>query len=171
MATKVRLVRVGTHDPDYGTFEDGILDLAEEALAEHGGLVPMDRSYVRHRLRIAASHKSPHRISEEDPDGRDPLIWSAMVDGALVAALILALFPENHNPQFKYLTNEHLFVRSDFRSGPLSSHMIQAMMAYADETGLTLKPSLTWGEDVDLKDRWMQIKGFTYTGGNFIYKP
>jgi hypothetical protein len=83
------------------------------------------------------------------------------------AALSYFNFPWNH--EFILLNNDWFFVESGYRQYGTAQKLIDAMKAFSSEIGLPIYTSIINGIDTDKKDRFFQMNGLKYLGGNFIF--
>jgi GNAT superfamily N-acetyltransferase len=63
---------------------------------------------------------------------------------------------------------EFLYVLPAFRDAGVMDELLKAIETYADKFEANLTFGISSGDRVKVKDRMMQIAGWTYTGGNFI---
>lgn len=92
----------------------------------------------------------------------------ADVSGRLVGSLALTNYQFPFSPQwFMYL--EWLYVQKRFRADGTFDALMAAAQAFADEHKAPILAGVSVsGTDVFMKDRLLQMKGFTYIGGVFI---
>ena len=85
---------------------------------------------------------------------------------------VIALVPHHHpwNRTQKFLVNEHFFVDPDYRKGGTAKHLLDAAKVRADELNMPLRIDLIGGGDRQAKDRFMELNGFRFLGGQFLYE-
>lgn len=92
----------------------------------------------------------------------------ADLSGRLVGSLALTNYQFPWSAQW-YMYLEWLFVHKRFRAMGAFDAMMAAAHAYADEHGAPILAGVSAsGKDVFVKDRLMQMRGYTYIGGDFI---
>jgi predicted N-acetyltransferase YhbS len=102
------------------------------------------------------------------------VVFLAEKNGRLVGTLGLQpmQFPwvDPSKPESWYLANAWFFVQPRFRKNGTADHLIKKAQEYADKNGAFLSVGMFLERGAALKDRFLKIQGFTYTGGSFIYK-
>ena len=76
------------------------------------------------------------------------------------------------NPEGCYLYNQHFWVEPKYRAGGTASRLIRLAHCIADakKLPLVLEISSIDEANADLRDRFVKMHGFRYTGGKF-YRP
>lgn len=74
------------------------------------------------------------------------------------------------NDEVQILSNEFLIVKKEHRNLGVTDKLIKSVKDLADKGKLLILMSHITGTASELKDRYLRIKGFSYGGGNFIYK-
>lgn len=92
----------------------------------------------------------------------------ADVSGRLVGSLALSNYQFPWSPKwFMYL--EWLYVQRKFRNAGTFDALMKACHAYADENNAPILAGISAADqDVYLKDKVMQQRGYIYMGGDFI---
>jgi GNAT superfamily N-acetyltransferase len=67
-----------------------------------------------------------------------------------------------------YLSIDWMYVLKGFRDGGVFEALLKRLHAFADERKAPIYAGISSGNDPRLKDRMMQMKGYTYLGGQFI---
>ena len=157
-APKISVQQINVNHDRIGAITDSIVRIHSEFAAKEYGYEtePVNPAYMRHTLFVAAGLER---------------LFVAISDNQVVGYLTLIDMHELHNPEAKYLTNGHFYVHPSYRKGGSAAKLMEGAKWYTNKTGQILKPHINFGGDPVIKDKFMQIRGFTYTGGNFIYIP
>jgi predicted N-acetyltransferase YhbS len=67
-----------------------------------------------------------------------------------------------------YLYVDWLFVSRAFRAEGVFEALMQVVHTFADDQDAPIYGGISAGKDARLKDRLMQMKGYTYLGGQFM---
>ncbi len=94
----------------------------------------------------------------------------ATIDDKIVGCLGLrsGFFPWNN--ECSCLFNDFLMTEVNSRGTGVADKLIKAAKQYADDNNYLFIVGHITGTDAKLKDKYLQLKGFQYGGGNFFYK-
>ena len=70
----------------------------------------------------------------------------------------------------KVLFNDIFMTDIDHRNSGIATMLLAVVKRFASDQQMTLIMGHMTGTNAELKDRYLQIEGFKYGGGNFIYK-
>lgn len=73
------------------------------------------------------------------------------------------------NDEMKILNEEWFFVDKDYRKGGIGIKIIDTVKEFANLHKISVKFDVMCDRDAEKKDRFFEMKGMTYLGGNFIY--
>lgn len=142
-----------------GVFEDlfGIVQLLHEVLPETEFPIPdYDQAFAYAQILNFIKGQA---------------VWVAVCDGRVVGVAILSPARRWFTNAFHFLENQEFAIHPDFRAGRTASKLIDKMKGAADTAGVPLVIRITSGNRAEIKDRFMGQEGFTYLGGNLLYKP
>jgi hypothetical protein len=74
------------------------------------------------------------------------------------------------NSQEPFLAVEWFYVNANFRKGNVANKLIEKLKEAIEQYNLPIVTTLMNGVDTESKERFMCMKGFTYTGGSFYFK-
>lgn len=86
-----------------------------------------------------------------------------------VVALGIHHWPWNRQ-QGRFLTNHHFAVDPEYRKGGTAKKLIDAAKMIAKARNIPLRIDLMGGGDREAKDRFMQMMGGRYLGGQFWFE-
>lgn len=113
-----------------------------------------------------------------DPDQHMVIAWVTSIlnegyvvvaekSGRLVGTVAVTNFVFPWSPK-RYLYVDWMYVSRKFRDGGVFDGIMTGLHAYADKLNAPIFGGISSGRDARLKDRLMQMKGYTYLGGQFI---
>lgn len=71
----------------------------------------------------------------------------------------------------KFIGSEFFFVQKKFRKHGTADNLLKAAEKFSDDHKIRLIFGYSGGKNAELKDRWMQMKGWIWTGGTFCRLP
>jgi len=92
------------------------------------------------------------------------------VDGKIVGAIGLKSGSFPWNNEVACLFCDFLMVDKEYRGNGVATMLIDEAKKLADQNDVSLHLGLMTGNKAELKDRFLEISGFMYAGGNFVYK-
>jgi GNAT superfamily N-acetyltransferase len=84
-----------------------------------------------------------------------------------ICGFLLSKFPWNSS--FLILNNEWFFVEEAYRKYGIAKKMLEKAKDYSDTSNVPLLMGINNGELIKEKDKFLEINGVKYVGGNFIY--
>lgn len=69
----------------------------------------------------------------------------------------------------QFLITDFLMIRKNARKTGAADKLIEDLKQYSNNTGLVLMMGHITGTDAELKDKFLQMKGFKYLGSNLAY--
>lgn len=100
-----------------------------------------------------------------------------ITEGRIVGCIVLdhARWPwvAPNNPAGVHLYNQHFWVDKKYRRGSPAVRLLKFAKDVADAKGLPIVVQLTGLMEIDasVRDRFVRIQGFSYTGGMFYRAP
>jgi GNAT superfamily N-acetyltransferase len=116
-------------------------------------------------------HELPFALHDLLHQAEAGLLIVAEDGGYICGVLALGIhhWPWNRQ-QGRFLTNHHFFVEQEYRKGGTAQKLIEAAKVVARARDLPLRIDLMGAGDRETKDRFMQMMGFTYLGGQFYFE-
>ena len=130
-------------------------------------------------MRVAHA-ESPRVLPDIDPvyarDQFIEIIKSAMswvaYDGELLAGLVVCgLVSYSWNPKPCGVELHYLFIRPEYRKLRILDEFISRVQKTCDQTGLSARLVIDYGDRPEIKDRLMRMKGLDYLGGVHLVSP
>lgn len=129
-----------------------------------------------------------NRYLEENPMGYPPpvpnsaMAWGlalvmkggvvvAEQDRRLIASVAVEVGNFAWNPGAKYLNGVWIYVAPEHRSGGVGNRLIKAAKDIAKSNNLPLRLDNIFGIEPEVQDRWREMHGFRYLGGNHGWWP
>lgn len=100
---------------------------------------------------------------------RYPPIIAKTEEGVLVGCLHLHADHFPWNPDIYFLYNALFTVHRDYRKLKIAELLIQKAKKIAEGARLDLHVNVMGMDKVELKDRFVQMQGARYVGGNLIF--
>ena len=91
------------------------------------------------------------------------------VEGKIIGAIGLKTGSFPWNNQIICLFCDFLMVDKEYRKNGITVKLIEEAKKLSKENNLSLHLGLMTGNKTELKDRFLEINGFMYAGGNFVY--
>lgn len=132
-----------------------LIRLLNEAYTDQGGVYPK-----------ADQHMLLAWVAEVLRTGYTVVIEKS---GRIIGTLALIPFQYPWSPEW-FLNMEWFYVQRRFRRNSAADALLLAAHAFADEKGASIVGGISSAKDATLKDRLMTMRGYTYTGGQFIRK-
>lgn len=95
----------------------------------------------------------------------------AEIDGKIVGSLGVERGNFPWNPGVPYLNMVWLYVIPERRGGGTANRLLKAAKDIAANNGIMVRVDNIWGIDAVAQDRWREIHGFQYVGGNYVWHP
>lgn len=95
----------------------------------------------------------------------------AEADGEIIGCVGLEIGQFPWNPTVKYLNGVWFYVAPERRKGAVAEKLMSAAKAVAAKNGMALRLDNIWGVEPELQDRYRQMHGFQYVGGNHVWFP
>lgn len=97
------------------------------------------------------------------------IVTIAEVDGKIAGSLGLRYGHFPWNNEAKAFFCEFLMVDKDYRSFDIAKSLVSNAKLLSDECNIPVFLGIMTGNLADKKDRFLEICGFKYAGGNFVY--
>lgn len=95
-------------------------------------------------------------------------VWVVEVASRVVGCAMVAIHHWPWSRHARFMDAIHFWVEPEFRSGGAGLKLLEMMKVAAEAEKLPLRVAITYPDgDARLKDRLMQMQGFTYIGGSF----
>lgn len=100
---------------------------------------------------------------------RDQLVLVVDFDGQVVGTLIVRdhFFPWDERTRVLFM--EVLMVNKNYRKTGAGKLLVDCLKGIADKENLAIMLGFSNGTDLDKKDRFIKMCGFTPMGGNYLY--
>lgn len=120
------------------------------------------------------------------PEEMPTIIWGLTViqTGAVVLAVeqtdqgevligVMGLERGNHPwaPSRQYFNTVWFYVIPERRKGGTANHLVKAAKDIAAANQIPLRMDYVWGLEPQKQDRYREIMGFSYAGGNYLWVP
>lgn len=93
----------------------------------------------------------------------------AEFDGEIVGTIGMGMTHFPWNDEVWILNNEWLHVDEEYRHHGVASAIIEKVKEFANNKGIIVRFDVINDGKIDKIDRFLQIKGLRYMGGNFMY--
>lgn len=100
---------------------------------------------------------------------RDGYVLVIEEDGKIVGTIGMSYTHFPWNDKMWIMNNEWLHILTENRANGVADKLIKLVKEYADNRKMPIRFDVMNDKDVDKKDRFIQMKGARYVGGNFIY--
>lgn len=74
-------------------------------------------------------------------------------------------------PKTPYMNMVWFYVVPERRAGGTANHLIRSIRDIAVRNNMMLRIDNMWGVEAEKQDRYREINGFTYMGGNHVWFP
>lgn len=74
-------------------------------------------------------------------------------------------------PRAQYFNTVWFYVIPERRTGGTANHLVKAAKDIAEANQIPLRMDYVWGLEPSKQDRYREIMGFTYAGGNYLWVP
>lgn len=98
------------------------------------------------------------------------LVLIATLEDKLIGCIGLRMGYIPWNNEEQLLFNDFLMTSKDARNTGVANKLIEATKDFAKKANVTLFMGHFSGKNPEAKDKYFQLKGFKYAGGNLIYK-
>lgn len=95
----------------------------------------------------------------------------AEADGEFVGSVGLEIGTFPWNPNVRYMNGVWFYVSPERRKGGCAERLMKAAKEIAARNRMALRLDNIWGVEPELQDRYRQIHGFQYVGGNHVWFP
>lgn len=98
------------------------------------------------------------------------IVFVAEEGGKIIGTIGMGVTHFPWNDEIEILTNEWLHVDKQYRKDNVASKLIDKIKQFADERKIIVVINVINDKEVKKVDRFLEMKGMRYMGGNFIYK-
>lgn len=148
------------------TYEDafGILETMKLAHAE--SVTPYPELDMPYAVQATLDLIAQGLVAVARGPSRSRIVGCLMLD--------VARWPWTHpnNPKGLHLYNQHFWIEPRYRRGGVARDFLRFAKALSDERQVPLVIDISsMSDDAELRDRFVRISGFAYTGGKFFRAP
>jgi GNAT superfamily N-acetyltransferase len=97
-------------------------------------------------------------------------VWVAELSGRIVGTLVCSIAQPLWSNLW-LLIDDFFVVDQHFRKHGVAKNLISVAKAFADAKNLPIWFEVNTGGKAELKDRFIDMQGFTYMGGRHLYWP